>query len=81
MGPRDRFTGKLVQRTRKPLGYLAAVHEKDGRMSLANQFQQPRMDCIPDGHATWRLRGSPGRDFLHGLEPRHILNWNFNTQL
>ena len=81
VGAGDRLTGKVVERTGQALGHLAAVDEEDRRVTLANEFEQARMNCVPDGDATRRLRSRSGGDFLHGLEPRHILNWNFNAQL
>ena len=81
VGAGDGFAGQFVERAGQALGYLAAVDEENGRISLADQFEQARMNRIPDGDAAGHLRGGSAGDFLHGLEPRHIFNWNFNPQL
>src|SRR5215469_8854656 len=79
--PRDRFPSKVVQRAGKPLGNLAAINEENCRVAFADQLKQTWMDRVPDGNAARRLRGGPSGDLLHGLEPRHIFNWNFNAKL
>ena len=78
---RNWLAGKIVERASQPLRNLPAVDEEDGGMTLPNEFQQPRMNCVPDRYPARCLRSWPGRDFLHCLEARHILNWNFNPQL
>ena len=56
---RDRFTGQIVQRTGQPFGHRAAVNEKNRRVTLANEFKETRMNCVPDGNAARCLRSGP----------------------
>ena len=81
MGAGDGFAGKIVQRAGQPLGSLARIHKKNCRVALANDFEQPRMDRVPDGNAARRLRGRPRRNLLHLAEARHVLHRNLDAQL
>ena len=49
MRARDGFAGKIVQRAGQPLGDPPAVDEDEGRIPLADELEQPRMDRVPDG--------------------------------
>ena len=81
MGAGDRLAGQLVQRAGQPLGHLAAVDEENGRVALANDLQQARMNRIPDGDAARHLRGRAAGNLLLLAEARHVFNRNFNAQL
>ena len=77
----DGLSGQFVQRAGQPLGHLAAVHEKDGGVALANDFKQARMNCVPDGDAARHLRGRAGGNFFHLAEARHVFNRNLDAEL
>ena len=59
VGAGNGFTGKVVESAGKPLGDLTAVHKKDGRVALANKFEQARVNGVPDRYSTRHLRGGP----------------------
>jgi hypothetical protein len=50
MRARDGLAGQLIQRAGQPLGHLAAVHKQNCRVARANDFEQARMNRIPDGN-------------------------------
>ena len=75
------FSGQIVERTGQPFGSLARVHKKNRRVALANDFEQPGMDRIPDRDAPRRLRGRPRGNLLHLAQPRHIFHRNLDAQL
>ena len=81
VGAGDGFAGKIVERAGEALGHLAAVDEENGGVALADQLKKAGMDGVPDGDAARHLRGGTTGDFLHGIEARHIFNWNFNSKL
>ena len=81
VGAADGFAGEIVECAGQPLGHLAAVDEEDGGVPLPNELEQTGMDRVPDGDAARHLRGGSAGEFLHGVEARHIFNWNFNAQL
>ena len=81
VGAGDGFAGEFVECAGQTLGHLAAVDEENCGVALANQLEKTGMNRVPDGDAAGHLRGRAAGDFLHGIEARHIFNWNFNSQL
>src|SRR5271165_6746011 len=81
MGAGYRFLGKIVERAGEALRHLAAVDEEDGGVALADDFEQARVDCVPDGDASRSLRGRAARNLLHGVEARHVFDGDFNAEL
>ena len=65
MGAGDGLAGQFVERAGQPLGHLAAVDEENGRVALADDLEQARMDRIPDGDAARHLRGRAAGNLFH----------------
>jgi hypothetical protein len=75
------FTGQLVERAGEPLGDLAAVDEKNGGVASANDFEQARVNGVPDGDALGRLRCRAAGNLFLLAEARHVFDGNFDAQL
>src|SRR5215468_10466560 len=80
MGAGNVLASQVVERSGEAFGHLAAVDEEDGGVALANEFEEARMNGIPDGDAARRLRSGAAGDLFHHVEARHIFNRNFNSE-
>ena len=56
----DRFAGEIIQGPGKAFGDLAAVDEKNGRRALPDQFEEARVNGVPDGGSDAEI-SRPGR--------------------
>ena len=75
------FAGELVEGAGEAFGDLAAVDEEDGGVAVADDFEQARVDGVPDGDALGGLRGGAGGDLFLLAEAGHVFDWNFDAQL
>ena len=77
----DGLACQIVERSGKTLGGLSRVDKENGRVALANDFEQARMNRVPDGDAARGLRGRPRGNLFHLTEARHVLDRNLDAQL
>ena len=81
MSAGNSFPRKLIQGAREPLGHLAAVYKKNGRVARPNNLKQARMNCVPNRNSLRRLRGRTAGQFLLLAYVRHVFNRDLDAQL
>src|SRR5580698_5667198 len=85
MGANDVFPGELVEGSGEAFGHLAAVDEEDGGGALADDFEQARVDGVPDGDTLGLLRGWAGGNLFLARymigQAGHVFYGDFDAQL